>query len=368
MVQSYYTLFEVQGIKVNLHITFIALFALLALYGALAKGPLYAASIVLFIVVLFGTVFLHELSHALVARHERIRVDSINLLPIGGIASIHATSMTPKNEFKMAIAGPLFNIFVCLLIAFLEVFTPLSVPLPPPGAAVGDIFDLFQLYPMYTLFLVNFTLAAFNLLIPAIPMDGGRVLRALLAMWLGFYRATLISARLSKILAFGLFLWGVSILSPFLPIIAFFVYMGARSEEESALIENILSRVPLSRVLEKKPFKLNSSTTVKAALSRMNAENATSVLVVARDHFRVAQIEDVVEAVKKDASRELERASVKAPHVSSKDDCAAAYKQFLAVTYDLLPVSGNGKLEGVVLRRDLETLYRLRSAEKVLKQ
>src|SRR5262249_28708322 len=179
------------GIDLYIHWTFWLLPAWLALSGVLGTGRDLALGLAVLAAV-FGCVLLHELGHALTARHFGIGTRDITLYPIGGVARLEGMSERPAHELWIALAGPAVN----LAIAVLLTSALCIVTLFDPTLVTGSLAGLFLL----RLLGVNVTLVLFNLL-PAFPMDGGRVLRALLAMGLGHLRATRAAAAVGAVMA-----------------------------------------------------------------------------------------------------------------------------------------------------------------------
>ncbi len=215
---------RIAGIGVYLHATFALLLGWVALghvfAGQTALGVLGA---LLFTLSVFAVVVLHELGHALMARRFGIRTRDITLLPIGGVARLERLPDSPRQELLVALAGPAVN--VALALVLFVALRVLDIPALAPLDAIGGSF-------LARLMWVNVSLAIFNLL-PAFPMDGGRVLRAGLAMRLGSLQATRIAARVGKGMAVLLALAGL-FLSPVLLLIAMFVWFGASRELQAA--------------------------------------------------------------------------------------------------------------------------------------
>jgi Zn-dependent protease/predicted transcriptional regulator len=228
------------GIEVRVHGTFLLLLAWVAL-GHLLHGQNLAAALggVAYVLAVFGTIVLHELGHALTARRFGIATRDITLLPIGGVARLERMPTKPSEELLVAVAGPLVNVALAVLFLAMLVATGATGALGRPDMENGS----FLAKMMWT----NVGLAAFNL-IPAFPMDGGRVLRALVALRAGYLRATDIAAVVGRTLAllFGL----VGLLSnPFLVFIAVFVWAGADEEARMAHVHASLGGVPVSRAM-----------------------------------------------------------------------------------------------------------------------
>jgi Zn-dependent protease/predicted transcriptional regulator len=216
---------RILGIDVYLHLTFLLLLAYVGLSEWAAQWSLQAALVGMsFFAGLFGCVLLHEFGHALMARRYGIRTHDITLLPIGGVARLERMPDKPIEELWVALAGPAVNVAIALVLFLWLWATGQGQPNLALSITQGGVLEGWLT--------VNLLLVGFNLL-PAFPMDGGRVLRALLALRMRSARATQIAARIGQGMAvlFGLFgLWG----NPMLLFIAMFVWIGASQEANSA--------------------------------------------------------------------------------------------------------------------------------------
>jgi Zn-dependent protease len=221
------------GIGVYVHWTFLLLLMLVLLI-TLPSGLPVALTWVVLVVLMFACVVLHEFGHALTARRFGIRTRDITLYPIGGVARLERMSDKPWEEFWIAVAGPAVNVVIAGVLAPLLVASlVLQGRLPTSLDSVWS--DLFYSNSLLGyLVLWNLGMVAFNML-PAFPMDGGRVLRALLAARLGLLRATEIATRVAVVVAMlfvlaGLGWFGEWFNNPFLVIIAFFVFLMGQQE------------------------------------------------------------------------------------------------------------------------------------------
>lgn len=247
------TLFKVFDIEVRIHWSFVLILVYGAFYSTGASNPLIGALYgILLILLLFVCVTLHEFGHALVAKRFKINVPHITLLPIGGVASLERMPDKPLQEFFIAIAGPLVNFVIAgalfsLLLLFgnlpnsfnFYTFQRMMSQMQAPG-----------LTNLLTYLVVtNVGLGIFNLL-PAFPMDGGRVLRSLLALGISYVDATRVAVFVGRLMAALFALWGIVDVNVFMLLIAFFIYVGGGSEREAveskAVLRNILAEQALA--------------------------------------------------------------------------------------------------------------------------
>lgn len=228
------------GIDVYVHATFFILIAWIGLSYWQVEGSLAAViSGVGFILALFGCVVLHELGHALTARRYGIRTLNITLLPIGGVAAMERMPDDPRQEIAVALSGPAVNLVIALGLWLWLTVSNALVPVDQLSLTSGPFLE--------RLMVVNIMIAVFNLL-PAFPMDGGRVLRAALAMRMDRNRATQMAARVGQGLALWLGFIGL-FHNPFLIFIALFVWIGAAAEAGMEQIKFTLSDAALSRAM-----------------------------------------------------------------------------------------------------------------------
>ncbi len=229
---------RVFGIDLYIHATFVLLLGWVA-FSHIAGGAVAIYRGLALVVAVFTIVVMHELGHALVARRFGIRTRDITLLPIGGVSHLERIPEKPIEELLVTAAGPAVNVVLALLLW--GVLALAGVSTSPEGlGVVGGSF-------LTKLLWVNVTLAVFNLL-PAFPMDGGRVLRAALALKMDYVRATEIAARLGQGMA--LLFGGLGLLySPILLLIAIFVWMGARQESTMVGLKRALSGVPIGSAM-----------------------------------------------------------------------------------------------------------------------
>lgn len=242
-------LFALRGIAVKMHLTFPLIliwagFQFGLIYPEHVKGALFGVFVTL---LLFVIVLLHEFGHSFVALHYGVDIREIVLLPIGGVAQMSRMPDRPSEELAIAAAGPAVNLVLGVLLALIAV--ALSIPLDLRGlmrslAGLGGL----SIGSAYTyLFVTNLFIAGFNL-VPAFPMDGGRVLRGLLAIFVGYSRATTVAVLVGQGMAFLMGLLGFLQGNLFLILIAVFVFFGASQEGRAAQVRRALRGVTVGQV------------------------------------------------------------------------------------------------------------------------
>lgn len=232
---------RIAGIDIYVHATFFILILWLSLIYWKAGGTLLAVlSGVGFILLLFTSVVLHEFGHALTARRFGIRTRNITLLPIGGVALLEKMPDDPREEIIVALAGPAVNLVIALLLFIASGVNGAFISAEPLALADGGF--------LQRLMLMNIFLALFNL-IPAFPMDGGRILRAILAIRMDHVRATQAAASIGQSIALIFGFLGV-LYNPFLIFIALFVWIGAAAEAQNATLKSNLSGVKVGDAMQ----------------------------------------------------------------------------------------------------------------------
>ena len=258
-------LIRVKGIDIKLHLTFV-LILIWAAYrwgvsiGAGPKGALFGVVVIL---LLFVCVTLHELAHSLTAMHFGVKVRGITLLPIGGISQMEEMPKKPKEELLMSVAGPLTNFVIAAVLILVSVLFRWEAGLSAQhlNEVLGSV--RWAALPSY-LAIANIMLGVFNLL-PAYPMDGGRVLRSILAMRLDYAKATAWAVNIGQGMAWLLGLWGVLAGAWTLVIIAIFIYLGASQEGQLVEAKGVLGKLSVRQAMTGK-FQ---TVTPDAPLSRV---------------------------------------------------------------------------------------------------
>ena len=228
---------QVSGIKIIVHWTFFFLIAWIVIddlnRGGNAESVLFNVA---FIVAVFACVILHELGHALMAKRYNIKTEKITLLPIGGMASLQKLPESPKQELLVVIAGPLVNVVIAIMLYFI---VPVEDLLNQSFTETYGVLASFTIQNfLFYLFIVNVALVVFNI-IPAFPMDGGRILRALLSMKIGRVKATEIASHIGLMFAVVFLLIGL-LYNPILVFIALFIFLGAMGENRFVKYSSLL--------------------------------------------------------------------------------------------------------------------------------
>ncbi len=253
------TIGRIAGTDVRLHFTFLLFLAWIGIADYLAGGPAAALDSIIFILLVFLCVTLHEFGHIAMARRFGVNTPQVILSPIGGIASMERMPEKPKQELLVAIAGPLVNVAIALLL--MAVF----------GLGLGLLttIDFDRATLAERLLIVNVTLVAFNL-VPAFPMDGGRVLRAVLAMNMDAARATALAARIGQGFAMLFFVLGL-FYNPILMFVGIFIYFAASAEEQTAAFTGFASRLSVGDAMEPAPVAFSATEPVSTAIDALLA-------------------------------------------------------------------------------------------------
>ena len=251
---------RVAGIDLKVHGTF---FLLLAWFGFIfyrQGGSAAAIDGIVFVLLIFLCVVLHEFGHALAARRYGIKTHDITLLPIGGLARLEKMPDKPGEEVVVALAGPAVNVAIAIVLWIAIGF--FTTGIPSPGMMEETRIPL-----LVRLFTVNIWLVLFNM-IPAFPMDGGRVLRAVLAMRMNYARATQVAASVGQGIAFIFFIIGLWS-NPMLLLIAVFIYFGAGSEAAFAQMKTISRDLRVSAAMVTEFQSLPLSATLNDAVEAL---------------------------------------------------------------------------------------------------
>lgn len=347
----------VAGIPVYVHATFALLLGWIAVVHWMAGGTVSAALAgMVFVLAIFACVVLHELGHALAARRFGVPTRDITLYPIGGLARLERMPEKPSEELWVALAGPAVNVAIAAALALALFITSSFEPLQTIGVAQGSFLE--------RLMAVNLLLIVFNM-IPAFPMDGGRVLRAVLAMRMNYARATNIAARIGR--AFALVFAAVGFFfNPFLVVIAFFVWIGAGQEAGFTRMRDAFDDVPVSQVMHTRFAVLHPEDTLGHAVDLSLAGGQKDFPVIAWERVVGVLTEDRLMNAIAATGGSVRVGDVMAtdfPSVDPDTPLASVIPAMISKRARLVPVHRNGRLAGILtgdaVRRFLEIQRRL---------
>lgn len=345
------------GIDVFVHATFLLLIGWVGISHWLDHRNWSATlSGVAFILLLFLFVIMHEYGHALTARKFGIRTRDITLYPIGGVARLERMPERPIEELWVALAGPAVNVALAIGLFGWLILTNTYEPLAGLTVSRGSFLE--------RLAVVNVTLVLFNL-IPAFPMDGGRVLRALLAMRMDYVKATQTAASIGQGLAFLFGLIGL-FSNPFLLFIAFFVWIGASQEASMVQMKYAISGIPVSRAMMTDFRSLSPRDSLAQAVALLLAgsqhdfpvvdANGTVAGILERDRFLAAlaqhgQSASVMDFIRRDL-----------PAVDTHDMLEMALTRLQETGAKTLPVFHAGQFIGLITAENITEYLMIRSA------
>lgn len=337
---------RIAGIDLKVHPTFIFLLVLTGLSTLMAGGDItVVVSDILLVLALFLCVVLHEYGHALTARAFGIHTQDIVLLPIGGVARLERMPEDPKEELIVAAAGPAVNLVIG---AALFVSLLLSGFLAPPL----DIFAMMDNF-WVQLMTMNFSLVAFNL-IPAFPMDGGRVLRGLLGLTMDRVRATRIAANIGRGIAVVMGLVGF-IINPWLVLIALFIWSGAGAEALSVEVEAGLKGLTVRDALISQFYQVEGNQPLLTVFQLSMQTGQQNVPVVSNGHYLgIIRRRDLLKAIERLGQRAPAYAAigVEPEGLDPKMPLAEVLPKFS--TCHILPVVENGTLIGLVTHESVQ--------------
>ncbi len=345
------------GIDVYAHATFLLLIGWVGVSHWLEHqswGEVFNG--ILFILALFACVVLHEYGHALTARKYGIKTRDITLYPIGGVARLERMPEKPIEELWVALMGPAVNVVIAAgLFAYLFLTNGL-VPLNQLTVASGSFLE--------RLMTVNISLVLFNL-IPAFPMDGGRVLRAILAMRMDYVRATQIAASIGQGMAFLLGFWGL-FNNPFLLFIAFFVWIGASQEASMVQMKNSISGIPVTRAMMTDFQTLSPRDTLARVVGLVLAGSQHDFPVVDGEGRVIGILErDVFIAALSNQGQSAPVVGVMRgdlPEVDSYEMVESALMRLQESGAKALPVTHLGRLVGLITAENITEFLMIRSA------
>lgn len=312
-----------------------------------------------FILMIFGCVVLHELGHALMARRFGIRTQDIVLLPIGGVARLERMPENPNHELLVALAGPAVN--VAIAIALFLLITVLD------GLGNTFRFHLVEGNIFARLFFVNIFLVVFNML-PAFPMDGGRVLRALLAKRMEYRRATELAASIGQVLAIVFGIVGFLLLnSPILILIAVFVFFGARAEARFGVMNSVIRGLKVRDAMIVHFRALSVDEPVREGIEELLHGSQHDFPVVQGDSVvGLVTRDDLLQAVH-EGRQQTQLGEIARRNVTAVEDTVSlreAFERIKNQNVSTLPVVRSGRLVGILTLENISELIMVDSARR----
>lgn len=343
------------GVGVYIHWTFMLLIAwIFMMHLGAGQTAAEAFSGVGFVLALFACVLLHEFGHVLMAMRYGVKTRDITLLPIGGVARLERIPEKPIQEFWVALAGPLVNVAIAAVI-FLLLLLDGSFHLPTARWFEGGFLS--------RLMWINLLLVCFNLL-PAFPMDGGRVLRSLLAIWIGRRRATILAASIGQSMAVFFGIVGL-LYNPFLIIIGIFVFLGAQGEATHVEVESALGGLRVRDAMMTRFRTLPSQASLGFAVNELLAGSQQDFPVLEDGKLSgVLRMKDLVNALADGRGKSL------VGDVMSREDMTVNETDNLMRTLESMslekritvPVMADGSLSGLLTLENISELILVNSA------
>lgn len=347
---------SIAGIDVFIHATFLLIIGWVGLsYWQQTQSMQGTLEGILFTLLLFGCVVLHEYGHALTARKYGIKTRDITLYPIGGVARLERMPEKPIQEFWVALAGPAVNVVIAALLFGWLLISGTWTPISGLTFTSGPFIE--------RLLLVNVWLVLFNM-IPAFPMDGGRVLRAILAMRLEYTRATQIAASIGQGIALLFGFVGLFI-NPFLLFIALFVWIGAAQEASMVQMKSSIGGIPVKRAMLTDFQSLSPDDTLANAVNLILSGSQTDFPVVQNNTVvGVLTRTDMLTALSRQGQ------DVKVSNIMQRDFQIADANEMLESAFlhlqtcgcHTMPVTYHGELVGLLTSDNIGEFLMIQSA------
>ena len=343
-------LFEIFGISVNIHITFLLLPLLFLMLGGIKSMVL--------VLIVFICVTIHELTHSLTAKRFGIRVRDITLLPIGGVASMSKMPESPKQEFIISIVGPLSNIVLASILFFIFYHAPWM----PNAILINPTLGNTWLHTIALIPWINVMLAIFNLL-PVFPMDGGRILRSILATKIDYRKATKIAVNIGHVFAIFFGYIGFVHRHPLLILIAIFIYMAASAEESHVNIKETLKGFRVKDVLSSQFLTLEKNTPISRVLELMfHSHQEDFPVMEGKNMVGFITRADIILAMHKSGQAtpatlisDIMRTNV--PQVTPEDKLTKVQRIMEESQIKALPVVRHSVVYGIVTLEDIGRIY-----------
>lgn len=336
------------GVDIRIHLTFVFLLAFVWFTQSVAMGGSGAVRGMALVGIIFGCVVLHELGHAVVARRNGVAVRSIILLPIGGVTLMEETGQRtadPACDIRIAVAGPLVNLAIAAISGtFIVAFLPRVQLWGQPFVHAGNL--------PRALFWSNVFLGGFNLL-PAYPMDGGRILRALLAERMDYVHATRRAVTIGQ--AFAMLFIFLGVWNTWLMLIGFFLFVAAQLEDRSVVFQSVLESVRMEDVMLTGFSTLSPADTLEDALHKaVHTLQDDFPVVRGVDMVGVISKQGIVQALRVGGNGYVQSAMMKAFDIAQRtDSLGSAFRKLGSKGLNMIPVVDDQRLVGIVTMQNL---------------
>jgi Zn-dependent protease len=344
------------GIDVYVHFTFVLLITWVAfIYWRQEQNVAAAVAGVSYLLTVFLCVVLHEYGHALTAKRYGIKTRDIILLPIGGVARLERLPTNPLQELWVALAGPAVNVVIAVVLFAWLKLTETFIPLNTISMTAGPFLE--------RIMTINIFLVAFNM-IPAFPMDGGRVLRAILATKKEYSQATQIAASIGQGIAIVFGFIGM-FYNPILLFIAFFVWIGASQESGVSKLQSAISGIPVQQAMITDFKTLNHNDSLEKAIELTIAGSQKDFPVLVDGEVKgVLTQSDLLKSLSSSSINHsvMSISQEEFTTVDSLDMLEVAFARLKDCNCHTLPVTRNGQLVGLLTMDNLGEYMRIQSA------
>jgi len=341
------------GVELRVHLTFFFLLLFVWLTESASHGSVSPDRSLALVGIIFASVIANELGHALVGRHAGIPAKAIILLPIGGVTLLDETQQPPepstsawKRDIRIAVAGPLVNLLIAVLAAA-------TLHFAAPAIKLGMQPYVHSSHLLRSLVWVNIWLAAFNLL-PAYPMDGGRVLRAWFSRTMDPVRATRRAVSIGQTFAMLFMLTGM-LVNIWLTMIGFFLFLAAQLEERSAIFQSVLETVRLEDVMLTDFATLSPADTLEDALEKaIHSLQDDFPVIRGSDMVGVISKQKILSSLRAEGNGYVQAVMNRIFEVAQKNESlASAFRKLTSRNLSIIPVVEDQRLVGIVTLQNL---------------
>jgi Zn-dependent protease/CBS domain-containing protein len=340
------------GVELRIHLTFLFLLIFLLLIEVNRAGPRVVPRVFILAGLILVAVLLHEIGHAVVSARQGLPIKGILLLPVGGLAMVDPTvqgesARNLRREALIALAGPLVNAILAGATAIvLLTMAPAHRSWLPPAVTAANLVASF--------FWINVCLCVFNLL-PAFPLDGGRILRAWLARRMEFRQATRRAVSLGHLFAALFMLAGAAASIQWLMVVGFFIFMAAQIEERTVMFQSVVEAVQMEDIMLTEFSILSPADTLEDALNKaVHCLQDDFPVVQGGDLVGVITRQIIVDRLRAEGNGYVQGAMSKAFEIASrKESLGSAFRKLTSRGLSLIPVVDQERLVGIVTLQHL---------------